>query len=399
MTYIRISRFCIPLAIGIIVGAAGTQNFASAQTAETLAAQYNLDAMEQALQTRQHYDLYGIHFETDKATIQPDTKPLLDDIALALNNFPDWRLRIVGHTDATGDAAHNEALSLERANAIKAALVERGIDALKVDTAGAGQSQPVAGNDTSEGRALNRRVELVRFNDSPEAKKLLMAMSKYLAAQSAISFGYDATLEVVTHDDQKLGLASSGTVTLNRPDKIRATRSGGFADIEMLFDGKTLTLLGKTVNAYMQVDAPGTLDNLVDQLRDKYNRPLPAADLLMSNVSDELMLDVEDSKDLGSGVIDGVECDFVAFRKKEVDLQIWIAQGDRPYPCRYVVTSRLVPDGPQYTIQVRDWRSGDDVAKDDFAFANATNAQKIDAADVKDKLSDLPKNFTMGDGK
>jgi hypothetical protein len=111
------------------------------------------------------------------------------------------------------------------------------------------------------------------------------------------------------------------------------------------------------------------------------------------------MLDVEDSKDLGSGVIDGVECDFVAFRKKEVDLQIWIAQGDRPYPCRYVVTSRLVPDGPQYTIQVRDWRSGDDVAKDDFAFANATNAQKIDAADVKDKLSDLPKNFTMGDGK
>jgi len=150
------------LAIGIIFSAVSAQDHAAAQTADTLAAQYKLDAMEQALQTRQHYNLYGIRFESDKAAIAPDTKPLLDDIALALNNFPDWRVRIVGHTDATGDAAQNEALSLERANAIKAALVERGIDLVRLDTAGAGQNQPVAGNDTAEGRALNRRVELVR---------------------------------------------------------------------------------------------------------------------------------------------------------------------------------------------------------------------------------------------
>ena len=64
--------------------------------------------------------------------------------------------------------------------------------------------------------------------DEADAKRLLKAMSDYLAAQKTISFSYDATLEVVTKDDQKLGLASSGTVTLNRPDKIRATRSGGF---------------------------------------------------------------------------------------------------------------------------------------------------------------------------
>jgi hypothetical protein len=235
--------------------------------------------------------------------------------------------------------------------------------------------------------------------DSAEAKKLLKAMSDYLAAQQAISFGYDATLEVVTKDDQKLGLASSGTVTLNRPDKIRATRSGGFADIEMLFDGKTVTLLGKTENLYTQVDVPGTLDTLVDELRDKYNRPLPAADLLLSNPYDELMLDVEDAKDLGSGVINGVECDYLAFRKKEVDMQIWIAQGDRPYPCRYVITSKLVAGGPQYTIQIRDWKSGDEVATDDFAFANTMNAEKIDPTDLKDKLSDLPGNFTIGGGQ
>ncbi|MEK6249819.1 MAG: DUF2092 domain-containing protein [Planctomycetales bacterium] len=233
--------------------------------------------------------------------------------------------------------------------------------------------------------------------DEADAKSLLKAMSDYMAAQDAISFEFDATLEVVTKDDQKLALASSGTVTLNRPDKIRATRSGGFAHVEMLFDGKTLTLLGKTANFYTQIDVPGTVDHLVDELRDTYGKPLPAADLLMSNAYDELMLDVIDAKDLGSGVIDGVECDFLAFRTDEVDWQIWIAQGERPYPCRYVITSKKIANGPQYSIQVRDWKTGDEVASDDFGFANSANAEKIDLKDLQDKMSDLPQHFVRGD--
>lgn len=232
--------------------------------------------------------------------------------------------------------------------------------------------------------------------DETDAKNLLKAMSEYMASQDAISFGYDATLEVVTNDDQKLALASSGTVTLNRPDKIRATRSGGFADIEMLFDGKTLTLLGKSANLYTQIDVPGTIDHLVDELKDTYHRPLPAADLLMSNAYDELMLDVTDAKDLGSGVIDGVECDFLAFRTDEVDWQIWIAQGDHPYPCRYVITSKKIANGPQYSIQVRDWKTGSEVGTDDFAFVAPANAEKIAPEDIKDKMRDLPQHFVKG---
>ena len=84
--------------------------------------------------------------------------------------------------------------------------------------------------------------------DEADAKKLLKAMSDYMAAQKAISFDFDATLEVVTKDKQKLALASSGTVILNRPDKIRATRAGGFADVEMIFDGKTLTVPGTSIS-------------------------------------------------------------------------------------------------------------------------------------------------------
>jgi hypothetical protein len=81
-----------------------------------------------------------------------------------------------------------------------------------------------------------------------DANRILKAMSDFMAMQKALSFDYDAALEIVTTDDQKLSLVSSGTVTLNRPNKIRATRSGGFVDVEMSFDGKTLTILGKHLN-------------------------------------------------------------------------------------------------------------------------------------------------------
>jgi hypothetical protein len=228
--------------------------------------------------------------------------------------------------------------------------------------------------------------------DEADAKKLLKSMSDYMASQNAISFGFDATLEVITKDNQKLALASSGAVTLNRPGKIRATRSGGHADVEMLFDGKTLTLFGSNANLYTQIDTPGSIDNLVEVLREKYKRPLPAADLITSNSFDPLMADVTDVKDLGSGVINGVECDYLAFRKKKVDIQIWIAQGANPYPCRYIITSNDIPLSPQYSIQLRDWKTGNAVTADDFGFKNASSATKVDLKDLKG-MSALPGHF------
>ena len=234
--------------------------------------------------------------------------------------------------------------------------------------------------------------------DEADARKLLKAMSDYLAAQKAISFQYDTNLEIVTTDKQKLALASSGTVTLNRPDKIRATRTGGFADVEFLFDGKTLTLLGKTANLYGQLEVPGTIDHLIDELREKHGRPVPGADLLLSNVYDELMPPVVNVKDLGSGVIGGVECDHLAFRTDEVDWQIWIAQGSRPYPCRYVITSKKVAEAPQYSVTIRDWKTGGEVGPGEFSFKNATNAKKMDLTDLPD-MDELPNIFAVGGRK
>lgn len=246
--------------------------------------------------------------------------------------------------------------------------------------------------------ALGLGISTCASADEADAKRLLKGMSDYLAAQQALSFSYDATLEVVTPDEQIIGLASSGKVVLKRPDKLHATRSGGFADVAMSFDGKTLTILGKNLNAYTQIEIPGSIDHLVDVMREKYDRPLPAADLLLSNSYQVLTEDVVDIKDLGSGVIGGVECDSLAFRSKDVDWQIWIAQGEKPYPCRYVITSKGLPNGPSYRIQFSNWKTGKAVAASGFEFKNTSKASKVKLEELKG-TGDLPEHFSKGGSK
>jgi hypothetical protein len=236
-----------------------------------------------------------------------------------------------------------------------------------------------------------------RANEA-DAKRLLKAMSDYLGAQKAVSFDYDVNLELVSTQQQKIGLASSGTVTLDRPDKLHLTRIGGFSNVEMVFDGKTLTLWGKNSNVYTQIEAPGTIDQLEDVLRNKYHRPVPGADMLISDPYNALMPEVTDVKDLGAGVIHGVECDHLAFRTKEVDWQIWIAQGARPYPCRYVITSKKVTGFPQYTLDTWGWKTGAEVASDSFKLEIPAGAKKL-APDEVPELNDIPGLFTRKGAK
>lgn len=225
--------------------------------------------------------------------------------------------------------------------------------------------------------------------DEAQARALFKTMSDYLAKQQMISFDLDTTLEVVSKDQQKVAFASSGEITLSRPDKLRGTRHGGFANVEFVFDGKTMSLLGKDIKLFLQIDVPGTIDNLVDVLRTQYQRPVPAADLLSANVYEAIMPYVTDVKDLGSGVIRGVECDHFAFRTPDVDLQIWITQGEHPYPRRYTLSSSKITGSPQYTVDVTNWKTGKAVTPVDFAFKAPSDARRLAPGDKLD-IDDLP---------
>jgi outer membrane protein OmpA-like peptidoglycan-associated protein len=118
--------------------------------------------MEQALATRRAYDIYGIHFDFDKATIREESGPLIRDIATTLQNNPLWSLMISGFTDSIGDPAYNLKLSQQRAGAVRSALVGLGIAPERLQSQGFGSADPKADNATLQGRAMNRRVELKR---------------------------------------------------------------------------------------------------------------------------------------------------------------------------------------------------------------------------------------------
>jgi OmpA-OmpF porin, OOP family len=107
------------------------------------------------------FQLVGLLFSTDSAEIDPTSAAVLDEIADALEAHPSAKVRVEGHTDASGDPAANQMLSTDRANATKDYLVSRGVPAASIEAAGFGADRPVAANDTAEGRALNRRIELV----------------------------------------------------------------------------------------------------------------------------------------------------------------------------------------------------------------------------------------------
>ena len=97
------------------------------------------------------------------------------------------------------------------------------------------------------------------------AKRILKAMSDFVTSQKIISITYDTDIEVVTFDLQKLQFTSSGQLSLSRPDKLRATRTGGYADVEFVFDGKTFTVNDRDNKAYAQAEGTATVDELVEQ--------------------------------------------------------------------------------------------------------------------------------------
>ena len=230
-----------------------------------------------------------------------------------------------------------------------------------------------------------------------DAAKILKAMSDYTAGQKAISATFDSDIEIITPELQKIQFASSGQLKLSRPDKLRIRRTGGYADVELIYDGKTLSLYGNNAKSYVQADAPGTVDQVIDTLQAKTGAAMPGTDLLLTKSYDELMTNVIEGWHIGLGVVDGVECEHLAFRGVDTDWQIWIETGARPVPRKYVITSKTLAGAPQYTLRIKDWKTDAIADADAFVFKPPADATKV-ALDsgVMMEFDELPPGIPAG---
>lgn len=227
-----------------------------------------------------------------------------------------------------------------------------------------------------------------------QAIELIRGMATYVGGQQNITLAFDSELEVVTPQLQKLQFNSSGTAKLNRPDQFRVSRAGGYADVELIYDGKTITVYDKKGNRYASEPMSGPIGDVVDRMRNDFRIDVPAADLMIANSFDVLMADVVEARWIGPAVIDGITCEHVAFRNHDTDWQLWVEAGAQPAPCKMVITSKTIAGAPQYTIRFTDWESGDAFPTGTFAFTPPSGAQQVAFKDLAD-IDELPPSTPM----
>ena len=218
----------------------------------------------------------------------------------------------------------------------------------------------------------------------PNADEILKSMSSYLGGLSTFDMNADIDYEIITNDGQKIQLSSEANMVIERPAKFRAQRKGMFADVDIVYDGNTLTLFGKKLNVYKQIEASGTIEDGIRTLETATGIEAPGADLLFADPYSLLISEVEDGKYIGTTYVNGAECHHLAFRKDKVDWQMWVRTGDEPLPMKYVITSKWITGAPQYAVRLRDWNTNPKINPDQFVFSVPPDAKMLGSVSVNE---------------
>jgi hypothetical protein len=168
-------------------------------------------------------------------------------------------------------------------------------------------------------------------------------------------------------------------VYVKRPGQLRIDKTGDDGGGQVFYDGKTFTFYSKSQNRFITTPASPTLDSTLPNVQASANIELPGADLLYSDLYAGLMDDVVSGESLGTSIVEGVATHHLAFRGREVDWQIWIEDGPRPLPRKYVITSKNIEGSPEYEILLSDWNLDPKLADDLFKFKPPPGAAPVGA--------------------
>ena len=220
----------------------------------------------------------------------------------------------------------------------------------------------------------------------PKADALLRKMSADLAGMKNFSFDASHVLEVVTKQGEKLHDLAEATVRVQRPNKLRSERMGPLGGATLYYDGKNLTVYGKRNNLYATAPTPSTLDETIDFARESLSLDAPGADLLYSDPYKVLMEDAVSGRYMGMEPVGDRMCHHLAYRGHQTDWQLWIEDGPRALPCRFVITSKKQPGAPEYTVSTSNWREERSSPPDAFAFTPPPDAMKIEFVQLADDV-------------
>ncbi|MCC6609072.1 MAG: DUF2092 domain-containing protein [Burkholderiales bacterium] len=211
----------------------------------------------------------------------------------------------------------------------------------------------------------------------PQALAILKKSTDYVAGLEAFSVDTTSTIEVVLTSGQKIQFDHAAVALVQRPDKLVARRQGDLVNQTFYYDGKHLTLYNPGEKYYATVAAPDTLEGALDFARERLDIIAPASDLFYRNAYELLTADIKSGFVVGKAVVGGARCDHLAFRNADVDWQIWIEEGARPLPRKYVITSTQVVGAPQFAA-LTTWNTAPKFVAGAFVFTPPKDGRKID---------------------
>lgn len=220
-------------------------------------------------------------------------------------------------------------------------------------------------------------TEAIPPDVDPRAVDALRSMSTYLQTIPTFRLTSEASLDVITVEDQKVQLDMVTTYQVKRPG-IRIDWVSDQKNRQFYYDGKKFTLVAPTLGYYATVDAPPTNREFLDALYEKTGVELPLADLFRwADADHQADIDALTSAfSVGTATIDGAKTDHWAFRSAEFDWEIWIEQGDRPLPRKFVLIDRTDPTLPAFVARLT-WQLNPQLDAAEFTYVPAAEAIAI----------------------
>ncbi len=212
----------------------------------------------------------------------------------------------------------------------------------------------------------------------PKALEVAGRAGDFLRAQSSFSFAVVTSYESVQDDGAKFEFGSTRRYLVRRPDRARVeVEERGGIRRTLLYDGSTITMLDSTNDVYAQVRRGGDLDSTIDFVRDDLDAPVPLGELLRNNPRAEFESGLEEAVLIGSETIDGQKADHLFLRNPDTDIELWIAQGERPVLVRITIEYRRAEGRPEFRARFSDWNFQAETPDAAFAFTPPQGAVPV----------------------
>jgi hypothetical protein len=211
----------------------------------------------------------------------------------------------------------------------------------------------------------------------PEAEKLLRQLSERSKTTKHFAFSVIDTIDEVQENGQKLQFSHVRTATVSRPDSLKVITRGDFANRSIWKDEKTFTILDRVENVYGQVKSPGTIEETMDFLLERYGTLTPLADLLSKDIYSVLTDRAREIRYVGLHHAAGIKCHHLAGVQEDIDWQIWIDAGEEPRFRKLVITYKQLPGQPQYRAVLQDFKVIPPPGRDVFRFEPPQGAERI----------------------